>query len=136
DADPGREATLQTAPSFPPAAPSPVDQTSLGEAADAASTDVMKQGEEPSATRAKAPSAVPRISAPPIVAPLPPSEKPDPWADEIAHLGDLRRLHRQDPAAAVTAAEQGHAKFSSGLLYEEREALLILSLQQLGRGAE
>lgn len=60
----------------------------------------------------------------------------DSFADEISHLGSLRQLHHTDPAAAVVSARDGHRKFPQGVLYEEREALLILSLVQVGRRAD
>lgn len=63
-------------------------------------------------------------------------DKSDPFADEIAHLGALRQLHRKDPASAIAFAGEGHEKFPQGLLYEEREALLILSLNDAGRLVE
>lgn len=60
----------------------------------------------------------------------------DPLADEISHLGSLRELHQTDPAAAVISAREGHKMFAQGVLFEEREALLILSLSEVGQSAE
>lgn len=66
----------------------------------------------------------------------PRAEKSDPFAEEIADLAKLRQLHRTDPGAAVVLAKDGHRMFPQGMLYEEREALLILSLDKLGQSAE
>ncbi len=73
---------------------------------------------------------------PQVALPVAQPEKSDPLADEIVHLGQLRNLQKTDPTAAITAARAGHEKFPSGVLYEEREALLILSLQKVGSGSE
>lgn len=79
------------------------------------------------------------VHAEPTRAPAPPPVSQDnthSFADEIAHLGALRQLQKNDPASAVISALEGHEKFAQGLLYEEREALLILSLKEVGRSAE
>lgn len=65
-----------------------------------------------------------------------PDRAADPLAEEIAHLGALRQLHHTDPIAAALFAREGHQKFPDGVLYEEREALLILSLKKAGRSGE
>jgi hypothetical protein len=64
------------------------------------------------------------------------SNRPDPFADEIAHLGSLRQVYRTNPTAAIGLAREGHKKFPQGMLYEEREALLILALSQAGQSDE
>lgn len=62
--------------------------------------------------------------------------KTDLFSEEIAQLASLRQLERTDPAAAVVLAREGHKKFAQGMLYEEREALLILSLGKIGQEGE
>ena len=56
--------------------------------------------------------------------------------DEIAQLAEVRTLSESDPARALSAAEAGHRRFHSGVLYQEREAIAIDSLKRLHRFEE
>ena len=56
--------------------------------------------------------------------------------DEIAQLAEVRTLSESDPARALAAAEAGHRRFRSGVLYQEREAIAIDSLKRLHRFEE
>lgn len=56
--------------------------------------------------------------------------------DEIAQLAEVRTLSESDPARALSAAEAGHRRFRSGVLYQEREAIAIDSLKRLHRFEE
>lgn len=56
--------------------------------------------------------------------------------DEIAQLAEVRTLSESDPARALSAAEAGHRRFPSGVLYQEREAIAIDSLKRLHRFEE
>jgi hypothetical protein len=115
---------------------------------------------------ARAPNAVVSapVAAPPALAPAPPPrieqplERPvdvpaallaeqarrpssAPDADEalrreIAQVGRIKRVLDQNPALAYSLAQAGHREFPRGMLHEEREALAVLSLWNLGRGAE
>jgi hypothetical protein len=55
---------------------------------------------------------------------------------EIAQLGRIKAMVESNPAAAYRMAQAGHREFSRGMLREEREALAVLSLSQIGRQAE
>jgi hypothetical protein len=57
-----------------------------------------------------------------------------PSEDELAILGTAQRaLVADDPRAALLAAERHAARFPSGLMTEEREAIAIEALVRLGR---
>jgi hypothetical protein len=103
-----------------------------------------------------APAASPAVMPPPKA--LPPSaepspteavETPTPSAEpksarglvtddaarrEIAQLGRIKELLVHTPAKALALAEAGHREFAGGLLREEREALAVIALWELGRG--
>jgi hypothetical protein len=55
---------------------------------------------------------------------------------EIAQLARIKALLDPDPAAAYRLARAGHREFARGMLREEREALAVLALWQMGREAE
>lgn len=55
---------------------------------------------------------------------------------EISQLVELRRVASTDAAAAVELARAGHAEFPRGMLYPEREAILIDALRQSGHPEE
>jgi outer membrane biosynthesis protein TonB len=57
-------------------------------------------------------------------------------AEEVRHLAEVRRLAQGNPAAAARAADEGHARFKGGMLYQEREAVAIGALARSGRGSE
>ena len=56
--------------------------------------------------------------------------------DEVEHLAEVRRLLHADPTQAAAMARAGHRKYPKGLLYQEREALLVLSLDRANRKTE
>jgi hypothetical protein len=56
--------------------------------------------------------------------------------DETSHLARARALARTDPAAALPVLEEGQRRWPKGLFSEEREALAIGCLVQLGRADE
>jgi hypothetical protein len=75
----------------------------------------------------------------PIVRSLPsnPTEKgPPAFMDEVAHLKRVRTALKTSPEQALRLAQEGHKTFAGGLLHEERDGLLILALQRLGRHSE
>jgi hypothetical protein len=55
---------------------------------------------------------------------------------ETAHLLSLRRTAEHDPPAALAMAEQGSRDFRDGMFAEEREAIAIFALFELGRDAD
>jgi hypothetical protein len=59
-----------------------------------------------------------------------------PAEDETSHLARARALARTDPAAALPVLEEGQRRWPKGLFSEEREALAIGCLVQLGRAEE
>jgi hypothetical protein len=92
--------------------------------------------ELPAAPPSAEPSApAPVVSAPRAPAP-PPVDRKARLAEEVRHLGEVRQLAASNPAAAAQKADEGHAKFKGGMLYQEREAVAITSLARAGRGAE
>jgi len=52
---------------------------------------------------------------------------------ETAQLAEARRLSLRDPRAALALAERGHREFPQGMFHEEREAIAIFALDELGR---
>jgi hypothetical protein len=64
------------------------------------------------------------------------SAKSDVVAAEMADLERLRRLRGGDPEAALRAAEEGKTRFPHGLYDEDREAIAIELLVDLGRTSE
>lgn len=54
---------------------------------------------------------------------------------EIAQLDQLKRTLPKDPATALRLARHSAREFPQGLLREEREALIVLALWQLGEVA-
>jgi hypothetical protein len=81
---------------------------------------------EPSVTKAR-PQPAPSASA---------QSARERLAEEVRHLGELRRLAASNPSAAVRMADEGHVRFKSGMLYQEREAVAITSLAGAGRQSE
>lgn len=53
---------------------------------------------------------------------------------EMEQLALIRRTY--DPNKALALAEEGHARFSRGLFWQERESVAITSLARLGRTPE
>jgi hypothetical protein len=56
--------------------------------------------------------------------------------DEVAHLKQVRLASKSNHQEALRLAREGHQRFPGGLLHEEREGLLILSLQKLNQVEE
>ncbi len=72
----------------------------------------------------------------PIPAPsAQPSDKRELIKREIAQLGEARSALSANPARALELAEGGHVEFRGGMLHQEREAVAIFALQQLGRSS-
>src|SRR5262249_35835227 len=65
-----------------------------------------------------------------------PVAEEDPVGAEIENLTRIRSLGATDPAKTLALAEEGHRRFSKGLLSHEREALAISALVRLGRTQE
>jgi len=57
-------------------------------------------------------------------------------AQEVAQLRKIRQTLPGNPAQALQWANEGHAEFRKGVLYQEREALALQALSALGRRAE
>jgi hypothetical protein len=60
----------------------------------------------------------------------------DPLHREVAQLGEIKASLDADPARALRLAELGNREFRRGALAQEREALAVLALWNLGRRAE
>jgi len=54
---------------------------------------------------------------------------------EIAHMAKLRSVAQQDPGRALRMVKAGRRRFPSGLFAQERDAIEVLSLAELGRDA-
>lgn len=78
--------------------------------------------------------------APEAVRPLTPAApRPSPgpsldvtWRREIALLGRIKSLVDADPARAYALTQQGRSQFRRGVLREEREALAVIALWNMG----
>ena len=55
------------------------------------------------------------------------------YREELEHLALLRSVAGSRPAEAVRMADEGHARFARGMLYQEREAIAIRSLARAGQ---
>jgi hypothetical protein len=80
-----------------------------------------------------APIEPPSISEPALT-PNPPTTSEKTTADrssEIEHLAQVRGAYAKDPMLALSLARRGHQLYGSGVMFEEREALLILSLAKV-----
>jgi hypothetical protein len=55
---------------------------------------------------------------------------------EMDRLARVREAMGADPARALALAEQGHAQFPRGVFRQERDALAIGALVELGRAGE
>lgn len=96
----------------------------------AADSRVESQPRAPSAA-----SAGPASSTHALPPPAPTIDRAALLAEEVRHLAEVRGLAASDPAAAARAADEGHARFRGGQLYQEREALAITALARAGRRA-
>jgi hypothetical protein len=94
-------------------------------------TESRPRRHERAAPRARPVTAAPIESAPPA-----PVAGDDRLREEVAQLAAIRRELERDPGRALALAEEARARFGAGALEEEREALAILALGKLGRGAE
>jgi hypothetical protein len=126
--EPRRVATSSTAPSE---SPQPLVVDAL-----ATKTPAM----EPKDT--SAPAAAPthrvaqtRVALAPGAAPVQ-ANLDDAMRREIAQLAQIKAALDTDPARAYRLAQAGHHEFGRGMLRQEREALAVLSLWQLGRRTE
>lgn len=63
----------------------------------------------------------------------PPTPSGSRFAEEVAHLAELRRVAARDPARAASMADEGHARFRGGVFYQEREAIAVSALAAAGR---
>jgi len=111
------------------AAPEPAETAAPEPAETAAPEPAETAAPEPEETAASEPAetAVPSTRAPTRQAPT--------LADEIAHMAELRRSAGSDPRRALAMARAGERQFAAGLFGEERQALIVLSLDRLGRDA-
>jgi len=57
-------------------------------------------------------------------------------AREVRLLGRARTALASDPAEALALTQESQREFPQGVLSEEREAIAILALSQLGRTRE
>lgn len=57
-------------------------------------------------------------------------------AEEVAQLARVRALAATDPAGALALVDEGHARFTGGALWLERESLGLDALVRLGRRGE
>jgi len=55
------------------------------------------------------------------------------YREELEHLARLKSVAGSSPAEAVRMADEGHARFTRGMLYQEREAIAIRSLSRAGQ---
>jgi hypothetical protein len=106
-------------------------------------------GAMPPATAAQV-EPPPEAQPEPVAAPLAPPEvrasnrtpvrasgpKTDDVAEETAALTHLREIAKSDPPGALALADQGQKRFPSGIFVQEREAIAITALDQLGRKGE
>jgi hypothetical protein len=87
------------------------------------------------------PPPIPQESASTRIAPRPPRPSPsasseptkNTLSEEIAQLETLRSLASENPAQAVTMADEGQRRFNHGIFEQEREAIAIRSLARTGR---
>ncbi|MCC6215598.1 MAG: hypothetical protein IT376_12100 [Polyangiaceae bacterium] len=135
-------ASRGASPAAPPlSAPPPSgvgDAALAATAADRAAPPASALAREPGTDAAPSPREAAASSAPTPLTAAPPvaSDRAARLAEEVRQLAELRRLATSDPAAAVRAADEGHARFRGGQLYPEREAVAILALARAGRVAE
>lgn len=140
---------LVLASSHAPSSPAPVRQEVTAVAAPAVSSAPPSSESPPAATEISPAQAFPETESPrtppvrvdPAAAPnsgsrtgLPSSA--DAVAAEMADLAKLRQLAKVDREGALSAAEQGKRRFPSGLYDEDREAIAIGLLAELGRAPE
>ncbi len=89
-----------------------------------------------SASEAEPVSPPKRIKPAPIQKQAAPADRGDLLAEEVKQLRKIREALNQNPAQALAWANEGHARFRRGHLYQEREALALRALNALGRRSE
>lgn len=131
------EAQLTTALATPDQAKTPESKPTV-EPPEAVAVEDLKPVEE----------ATPALREPAAKAPAAPTPKPAPepsatttnrdalLQEEVKQLRQIRQQLPQNPAKALALANEGHQRFSKGVLYQEREALALSALHQLGRQQE
>jgi len=82
------------------------------------------------------PAARPSLKPTPKPAAPPAETRDDLLAREVQQLRQIRQLVGGNPSQALALANQGHATFKGGVLYQEREALALQALSALGRRSE
>lgn len=122
-------------PSVPAAAPVPALERALPSKDSIAKAAPTLESNAKLAPPASVAAPEPALDAEPApaVSDAPAPSAADRLAEEVAHLGELRRTLSADPARALTLADQGHARFADGALRQEREALALSALEKLGR---
>lgn len=112
----------------PPADPKPAPAPMVSTAAPIAIASV---DEAPVITPESLPKA--DLSAEPL--PRSKQSKEQLYREELEHLAKLRQVASSRPSEAVRMADEGHSRFASGMLYQEREAIAIRSLARAGSSA-
>lgn len=120
--------------SEPPRATVPVAQSATPAKSRTPAPETPAVEDVPVITPEALPTAEAPDSAPPKHAPA--KSKDQLYREELEHLAQLRRVAATRPAEAVRMADQGHARFAGGMLYQEREAIAIRSLARAGRSAQ
>lgn len=105
--------------------------------------------EEPVAAPKPQPAAAPKRAAVASERPAKVEAKPAPTQNrsdtqsrddlldqEVQQLRQIRQLAASNPARALAMANEGHVRFKGGVLYQEREALALQALSNLGRRSE
>jgi len=126
-----------TSPVPPTAAPTPAPAAPSTDAA--APTSSVTQ--EPSASQRRVPAPGRATARPTQQAaqqtPAPTAEsRDDLLLREVQQLRQIRQLVNASPSQALALANEGHATFKGGVLYQEREALALQALSALGRRSE
>lgn len=68
--------------------------------------------------------------------PAPTQTRDDLLDQEVQQLREIRQMVGSNPNRALKLANEGHVRFKGGVLYQEREALALQALSQLGRKGE
>jgi hypothetical protein len=78
----------------------------------------------------------PMLDAPPAPIARAPRDPDGALRRETAQVGRIKRWLERAPARAYALAQAGHREFPAGMLREEREALAVLALWNMGRDVE
>lgn len=140
--DPSPETPVNTvsAPVVAPALEARAPVTAAPRAAAPPSADAVAPAlsatQQPSAAQKPArATARPTQKAAPQPAPSAES-RDDVLLREVQQLRQIRQLVGSSPSQALALANEGHATFKGGVLYQEREALALQALSTLGRRSE